>query len=301
MLKNILISKLFDLDILDVVLGNYQLDQSQQKTLATKLELLESGFPLDYLIGKVKVLGLELIVNQHTLIPREETDYWLEKFRILISRKVECLVNSSPPEGWQSQTDGVFQGDATQNGDTVVADTKSHILVDLGTGTGIIGLYLSDVYNKVYLVDIDKQTLKIANQNIELNQKTNCYTLISNGLESLNSILEEYTKWDLVANLPYLPSRDVIDAKEFKVEYEPALALYSGDDGLELFNKVIRQIKAMRNKPDKVLFELDPRNIQQAQINLKKLNYQTEIWLDQNGLERVLLGRLLLLKFLVVT
>jgi hypothetical protein len=48
----------------------------------------------------------------------------------------------------------------------------------------------------------------------------------------------------------------------------------------------------MGNKPMNVLFELDPRNIQQAKLKLGKLNYETEIWLDQNKLERVLIGSL---------
>jgi hypothetical protein len=59
---------------------------------------------------------------------------------------------------------------------------------------------------------------------------------------------------------------------------------------LELYNQVLKQISNMPNQPTNVLFELDPRNIKQAQIFLDKLNYQTQIWLDQNGLERALVG-----------
>jgi release factor glutamine methyltransferase len=292
MLKNILISKLFDIELLDVALGNYKLNQEQKAELEIKLELLNSGIPLDYLVGKVKILGLELIVNQHTLIPREETEYWLEKFRILISQKVECLVNNPPPEWWQSQTDGAFQDDTTYNNDTEAAATNSKTLVDLGTGTGIIGLYLSDIYNKVYLVDIDEKTLYVAKKNIKLNQKDNCQTLVSDGLESVISVLAPNVAWDLLANLPYLPSQDIQNAKEYKVQYEPAIALYSGESGLELFDKVLIQINELQNKPKNILFELDPRNIELAQIKLSKFNYLTEIWQDQNGLQRVLVGKL---------
>ena len=252
MLKNILISKLFDIKLLDLALGKFTLNQAQKNILDEKLKLLNAGAPLDYLIGKVTILNLDLIVNQNTLIPREETENWLVRY-----------VN-----------------------EVKASDT----LVDLGTGTGIIGLYLNGIYQKVYLLDVDKQTLKVAQQNIDLNAKNNCKTLLSNGLTKVETVISKDEKWDLVANLPYLPSKDIPKAKEHKVEYEPAIALYSGKDGLELFNSVLKQIKIMKNKPINILFELDPRNIKQAQVNLQKLDYQTEIWFDQNGLERVLVG-----------
>jgi methylase of polypeptide subunit release factors len=302
MLKNILISKLFDIDLLDVALNKYSLSQTQRKELETKLRLLNSGTPLDYLIGRLSILGLDLIVNEHTLIPREETEFWLERYKYLTLQNKNKKHNS-PLGGWQSKTDGVekrggyevdkvFPNDAAQIGDTVVAVANSPILIDLGTGTGLIGIYLSDIYENVYLLDINPKTLEVAKQNIELNKKTNCQTLPSNGLERIEKLIVKSERWDLVANLPYLPIEDIFKAKEYKVEYEPAIALYSGNDGLELFNKVLGQIKARGNKPSNVVFELDPRNIQLAQKNLDKLNYKTEIWLDQNGLERVLVGKI---------
>lgn len=253
MLKNILISKLFEIELLDVALGNYTLNQIQKIQLDSKLKQLESGVPLDYIIGKVKLLGLQLIVNEDTLIPREETEFWLQKY------KIEC----------------------TQ---------FSPCLIDLGTGTGIIGLYLSNIYKKVYLLDIDQKTLEVTKQNIELNQKTNCQTLLIDGLENIEKFTMDSEKWDLIANLPYLPSEDINKAREYKVEHEPAIALYSGKDGLQLFNKVLEQIEKIEKKPQNVVFELDPRNIRQAQLNIDKLNYKTKIWLDQNGLKRVLVG-----------
>jgi methylase of polypeptide subunit release factors len=302
MLKNILISKLFDLDLLDVALNNYTLNETQEKELETKLELLNSGSPLDYLVGKINILDLNLIVNEYTLIPREETEFWLQEFKnkIQINRHLGYNERSSANIGDISKgkrQNSLYQGgwgvlnDKTQIGDTVVAVTNSQTLIDLGAGTGIIGLYLSDVYDKVYLLDVDEKTLGVTNQNIELNQKTNCQSLLSDGINKIQKVLKQNEKWDLVANLPYLPSEDIPRAKECKVEHEPAIALYSGQDGLELFNKVLKQIQTMENKPINVIFELDPRNIRQAQINLNRLNYETEIWLDQNGLKRVLVGK----------
>jgi release factor glutamine methyltransferase len=295
MLKNILISKLFDLDLVTVALGNYTLNVTQQIEIEAKVAQLNSGVPVDYLVGKVKILGLDLIVNEHTLIPREETEFWLQQYKSLIFEKVKSIDNYSPLEGWQAKPDGVDKSDVLQSNNK--KRIPSQTLIDLGTGTGIIGLYLSGIYDKVYLLDIEKETLEVTKQNITLNQKTNCQTLLSNGLVDIEKLIVKNEKWDLVANLPYLPSEDILRAKEYKVEHEPAIALYSGNDGLKLFNIVLQQIKAMKNKPVNVLFELDPRNIKQAQTNLNKLSYQTEIWLDQNCLQRVLVGTLSLDNF----
>ena len=291
MLKNILISKLFDIELLDVVLGKFVLDQAQKIILDEKLKLLNGGMPLDYVVGKVKILGLELTVNQHTLIPREETEYWLTKINTpsasLPPLRTKCRCNK-----YSCTSCLLGKGEFhTINFEQFFSLKPSAILIDLGSGTGIIGLYLSHLYKEVYLVDIESNTLKIAQQNIDLNAKTNCQTLFSDGLLRIETVISKNNKWDLVANLPYLPTEDIKKAKEYKVEYEPAIALYSGTDGLELFNSVLKQIEIMENKPINVLFELDPRNIQKARLNLNKLSYQTEIWLDQNGIERVLVGR----------
>jgi release factor glutamine methyltransferase len=263
MLKNILICKLFNLDLLDVALNKYNLNQAQNDELQQKLVLLNSGVPLDYVVGKVKILDLELIVNRHTLIPREETEFWLKQFKNYIQKS--CHLERSE-RSYAS----------IRNAPKVSNFTTSQ--------------YLSDIYDNVDLLDVEKETLKVTKHNIEQNNKTNCQAILSDGLQDIEKLIGQNEKWDLIANLPYLPIADINKAKEYKVEHEPVIALYSGNDGLELFNKVLNQIKTMANKPINVVFELDPRNIKQAKLNLNKLNYQTEIWLDQNGMERVLVG-----------
>ena len=296
MLKHILISKLFDLDLLEVALGKYKLTESQQMILEQKLKLLDDGVPLDYLIGKVKLLDLDLIVNKYTLIPRQETEFWLQQFRnnVQNNRHLEQVRSGVGFSERSSATTSQRSYASIDNNFKASDFTISQILVDLGTGTGVIGTYLSDIYERAYLLDIDPKTLEVTKQNITLNQKTNCQAILSYGLEKIKHLIDHNQKWDLVANLPYLPIQDIARAKEYKVEHEPALALYSGQDGLELFDKVLEQIKIMQNKPVNIIFELDPRNIQQAKTSLNQLSYKTEIWLDQNGLDRVLVGALTL-------
>jgi release factor glutamine methyltransferase len=309
MQKQILIAKLFDLDPLDVALGKYELDKIQKEKLAQSLDLLAQGMPIDYIVGEVNILNLKLKVTPQTLIPREETEFWLQRFKQIVKNNSPFLKRSgSVAEGVMLMRD-VNNGAAlaaSTNVNSILSNTgtgslaslkatshlesnpKNKTLLDLGTGTGVIGLYLAECYQKVLMLDIDPQTLSVAKNNIGINNKTNCEVLICDGLLGLD--LETLGGWDLVANLPYVPVTDLPLSQENKVEYEPQLAIYSGEDGLDLFYKVLNQIEIIKNKPQIVLFELDPRNIQASTTELQKLNYTCEIWLDQNGLERVLFG-----------
>jgi methylase of polypeptide subunit release factors len=299
MQKQILIAKLFDLEPLDVALGNYELDENQKIKLKESLELLEKSVPIDYILGEVNILGLKLKVTPKTLIPREETEFWLQEFeKMLISHNEILNISKYPLE--ISRLKAQREGNIVTNlgskdfnshySETNTNPTSSKTLVDLGSGTGLIGLYLSRFYEKVLMLDIDRETILVADQNIVLNKVKNCKTVLSNGLKNLD--LENINSWDLVANLPYVPLSDLPQAVQFNVEHEPQIAIYSGIDGLELYSQVLEQLNKTKNKPQTVLFELDPRNIREAKIELEKLDYKSEIWLDQNNLERVLFGAL---------
>ena len=167
------------------------------------------------------------------------------------------------------------------------------LVVDLGSGSGIIGLSLADIYNQVWLVDISEKSLDVAFDNANDNGITNTRFLQCDGLDRTfeRALVEHSPKsWNLIANLPYLPSQDKDSAKEFKVFFEPEVSLYSGVDGLDLFRRVLTQIQDIELKPEITVWELDPRNILEAESLLQKIGYQTLIWQDKNGLNRVLIG-----------
>jgi release factor glutamine methyltransferase len=254
----ILTAKELGLDLLSVVLNQHQIPDDKKKVLEAKISKLKSGIPLDYLLGEIKILGLKLAVTSDTLIPREETEDWIEKYKSLI---VES-------ERYDTTT-----------------------VVDLGSGSGLIGLSLAEIYENVWLVDISPKALKVAKQNAKTNNITNAKFVLSDGLG--DSFCEKISKlknpkWHLVANLPYLPVSDLSMQTENRVEHEPAIALYSGNDGLDLFRKVVAQIDQMIFRPEIAIWELDPRNIHEAKEYLEQIGYVANIWKDKNGQDRVL-------------
>jgi release factor glutamine methyltransferase len=252
-IRGVSVSELFD--------SKEELSTEQKELLEKQIEMLKSGYPLDYLLGGIEILGLKLKLNENVLIPRPETEEWLLELGI---------------------------GDESK---------KKNLLIDLGCGSGIIGLYLNKFFEQVFGVDISPKVLEIARENAKQNQVSNIEFFLSDGFSNDELIIkiEKYcimnkSDWILAANLPYLPNEDKERQMEYRVTHEPDLALYSGDDGLDLFRKILHQLEGFETKPQQVIFELDPRNIRTAKELLEKLDYKTNIWTDSGDFERVLIG-----------
>jgi release factor glutamine methyltransferase len=156
----------------------------------------------------------------------------------------------------------------------------------------LIGISLSKRFEKVFLTDISQKALNVAKKNVIENNTSNVDCLKSDVLSSkqLQREIAFYGTWTLVANLPYVPSGEQKDANKFNVEHEPALALYSGKDGLDCFRELIKQLEKMQNKPMDCYFELDPGHIHKAYKLLKDVGYSCDILKDQGGLDRFLIG-----------
>jgi release factor glutamine methyltransferase len=260
-------AKVLGLSLEQVLIGVQILSLEQKKELASLVERLKDGYPLDYLLGSVQVLGLDLEINESVLIPRPETEEWLLE-----------LTN-----GKGSKLDFMKFG-------------SSNLVLDLGTGSGLIGLYLSKYFKQVLAVDISSDALVVASNNAKNNQIENIEFFESDGLLNVHlrkTILAQAVgnPWVLVANLPYVPESDLEFAKQYGVGFEPKIAIYSGSDGLELYKQILSQIKVFIIQPEKVFFELDPRNILEAQRLLVELGYSTSIWSDSGGFERLLMGK----------
>jgi release factor glutamine methyltransferase len=219
---------------------------------------LASGYPLDYILKHIQFLNLRITLSEDVLIPRPETEQWVQQ--IIEKRLIEEL----------------------------------DLVVDIGCGSGVIGLSFAQQGKQVFLSDISMPALEIAKQNAADNNLESVAFYISNLLENtdLQRDIKQAKSWALIANLPYVPESDKETAVVNKINFEPALALYSGSDGLDVFRDLLKQVKLYHLYPAHMYFELDPRNIDAAEEMLSSLGYQTEIWRDYNDFKRVLLGRL---------
>lgn len=183
----------------------------------SQIALLTVDKPIQYVIGKANFYGNDYIVNEHTLIPRFETEELVEKTLIYINK---------------------------------LFPNKNLKVIDLGTGTGCIGITIKKhlPLANVTLVDIDPNTLKITKENAKkLNVEVNI--IESNYWENITD------KFDIViSNPPYIKLNEKIETIVSK--NEPKLALYAGIDGLDAYREILRNIKSHLNNPYLIAFEI---------------------------------------------
>ena len=133
------------------------------------------------------------------------------------------------------------------------------VIVDVGTGSGCVGisLALELPQSQVHLVDIDDQALAVARSNAQrLHAEVSIYK---------SDLLEQVSQTAVVvANLPYVPTDYQINDA---ARHEPSLALFGGQDGLDLYRRFWQQISERPAPPQYVLTEsLETQHTALAQL-----------------------------------
>lgn len=164
------------------------------------LERRLSGEPLQYILGEWEFYGLPFKVGRGVLIPRQDTE-------ILVDIAREFLESS---------------------------DSERRVL-DLCAGSGCIGISLTKLCEaKVVLVENSPEAFKYLKSNIELNGVSEKCTAI------LGDCFDEYGEFSvIVSNPPYLTINDMQNLQR-EVRFEPELALYGGDDGLDFYRGLLK-------------------------------------------------------------
>ena len=190
----------------------------EEKVIAYKnmIEALKEGKPLQYVLGKVNFYGNTFIINNNVLIPRFETEE-------LVEHTIEyCKKYFTEPID----------------------------LVDLGCGSGVIGLTLEKKLstNSVDLIDISKEALEVTHKN--------CGLLNSNAKIIQNDFLNNIDKkYDLIiSNPPYIKNNEEIE--QIVKDNEPHLALYAGEDGLDCYRKILKEINKNCKERCLIAFEI---------------------------------------------
>jgi release factor glutamine methyltransferase len=154
--------------------------------------------PLQYLLGRVGFLGLELAVDRRAFIPRPETE---ELARLLRTRLRLAGLRAA----------------------------------DIGTGTGCLALSLAQAGAEVLATDLSPEALALAGENAAALGLALRFRL-GDGLAPL----EGEAPWGLiVSNPPYIAETEAAGLQPEVARYEPALALYSGPEGLDLPRRLL--------------------------------------------------------------
>ena len=170
---------------------------------------LLKGEPLAYVLGEWEFYGLTLKVNENVLIPRDDTCAVVD---LAIS---QALFLPEMPR-----------------------------ILDLCTGSGCIGLALASRIPdaRVTLADISRDALAVAKQNITLHKLSGRVSCVN--VDAMKEPPAFLGKFDMiVSNPPYIPDRELEELPESVKDFEPHLALFGGEDGLDFYRAVAKNFR----------------------------------------------------------
>ena len=206
--------------------GGYQLTEAEQAQFNTGIAQMQASTPLAYLTGKQAFWSLEFEVNEHTLIPRPDTEVLVEQVLDWITQHKNSL--------------------SVSNDKLIVAPYQ---LLDLGTGSGCIAISLAHelatIYPKQWQVtalDFSTEALAVAKRNAQLNAVSNIQFLHSDWFSVFqNSEATDKPLFDvIVSNPPYIVDNDQhLD----KLKAEPLSALVAPDNGLGDIKQIAEQAR----------------------------------------------------------
>lgn len=153
---------------------------------------------------------------------------------------------------------------------------------DIGSGTGCISIAIKKEFQNldVHAVEISENTIEVLKRNVKENNldiEIIKSDLLSNVSLKKNSVI--------IANLPYIPTKDYMNLDKSVKNFEPQQALEGGTNGLKYINELIKQIKD-RKEVKYSIFEIDPSQEKELSLNLKGCKYQ--FTRDFRGLVRFL-------------
>ncbi len=162
--------------------------------------------PMAYILGQWEFYGLPLKVSPKVLIPRDDTCAVAE-----LAMKQALFLEKDPR------------------------------ILDLCCGSGCIGLAIASRVKdaKVTLADMSLDALAVAKENTILNKLSGRVRCIQ--ADALKPAFPFLGKYDLiVSNPPYITGADMLDLPRSVAEYEPHMALWGGEDGLDFYRSITK-------------------------------------------------------------
>ncbi|MCU1394060.1 MAG: hemK [Ilumatobacteraceae bacterium] len=220
-----------------------------------------AGEPLQYVLGSWQFRRLDLMVDRRVLIPRPETE-WVCEAALSIARTLPAPLTA----------------------------------VDLGTGSGAIGLSLAAELPigsaRVWLADVSTDALDVARANLAGVGRAGAPVQIVHG--SWFAALPDTLRGTIdlvVANPPYIAADDPAVADDV-VAWEPHLALFGGDDGLRDLREIVADAPSWLRRGGWLVMEIgaDQGDAVRALLDAASM-VDVEIRPDLTGRDRIAIGR----------
>lgn len=191
-------------------------------------------------------LGLSIFVNKYVLVPRFETE-------LLVTETIKLIKEHQIPTN----------------------------IIDIGTGSGVIAIYLKKQINtaNVTAIDISKKILKVASKNALINNVN-----VNFKQKDLYNYKSEHNV--IISNPPYLYDQRQVEKNVLNTE--PHLALFASNKGLSCYEAILKNYQNNKSRP--LLFAFEIGENQQHKIKKIAIKYYKKpkvfVKKDFNNIER---------------
>jgi release factor glutamine methyltransferase len=229
----LLVARALNWDRLKLYLNfDYPMNDAELALARELVRRRATGEPVAYILGSRDFYNHSFFVNNAVLIPRPETE-----------SLVEAVIS------WTGS--GAIQSDLIR-------------IIDFGTGSGCVGLSLLAAIPNAQLVaiDISAQAIEVARKNAKQLEIADRVQFIENDVSTvtLGQIKQSFGEMDwqahvIVGNPPYISESDPEIEKNVKA-FEPAIALFSPDQGLAHLRAWAKMAATFANDGAMIMFEM---------------------------------------------
>src|SRR5690606_8533308 len=237
------------------ILNTDEITEAVLQQFLTILEELQTGRPIQHILGVADFYGLRLSVNEHTLIPRPETE-----------QLAEWIVKKHQ-------------------------DSEQLSILDLGTGSGCIALALKKHLPQAQVDAIDIQGEAITVARINAANLNLSVSFIQADILEWDSFMQENLQYDvIVSNPPYITPTEQKDMHNNVLLYEPHSALFVEEQAPLLFYDIIAEIGKKHLVPQGSLyFEINQYLSRETRDLLLKKGYgEVTLCQDLNEVDRMI-------------
>lgn len=253
-----LTEKVFGFNRLALITKGEETVASEEK-LAVLAELTEKRLnhePLQYLLGKWSFMGIDLLVGEGVLVPRDDTE-------VVTSLCIDYLSCKESPN-----------------------------VIDLCAGSGAISLALEKYANcKVTAVELSDKAFSYLTQNIKLNNSA--VNALNGDIFECHKDIADNSLDLIVSNPPYIKTADIASLQK-EVQHEPAMALDGGESGLDFYRRIVPLWKSKLKAGGALAFELGEGQYDEVSRILADNGFGgIAESIDFGGIQRAIIGTLL--------
>ena len=215
------------------------------------IETRATHIPLQHITGVQEFMGLEFLVNQHVLVPRQDTEVLVESVLEVLKPDMRVL--------------------------------------DICTGSGCILISLMKLHGTSTIcgvgVDISKEALKVAQANGErIGVKADF--IQSDLFENVDGRYDV-----IVSNPPYIRTAVIEELKEEVKCHDPFIALDGKEDGLYFYRKIVEESGRYLKAGGKLYFEIGHDQGEDVKNLMEQAGFTgVTVKKDLAGLDRVVFG-----------